>query len=96
MEAIAGKKASPQPATSSRDENEVALGDEERDTKSVSREGSVQKSKTPSSRKRKQISDSQGSDANIKIDSTGKNLPAGSPRVSEMQRSHKKKTRNRR
>lgn len=63
MEDSAGKNAS-KLATSSRVENEEALGDEERDSKSASPDGNVEKSKTPSSGKRKLKFDPQESDTN--------------------------------
>ncbi|XP_028767683.1 homeobox protein HAT3.1 [Neltuma alba] len=94
MEARASKSAS-QGATSSKVENEIALGDEKRDSKSVSQEGNIQKSKSQSSRKRKHNTDTEESDANINIDDAATKPLVHSPRVGEAQRNRKTKTRKR-
>ncbi|KAF7840760.1 homeobox protein HAT3.1-like [Senna tora] len=91
VEASAGKKTSQQ-ATSSEVENEGAFGNDERDSKLATDEGNVQ---TPSSGKRKLKPDPQESDTNMDIDSAAKIPGSDSPRISEVQRSHKKKTRKR-
>ena len=83
-ETSAGQNASEQ-ATDSRAENEGALGGEKRDCELVSQEGSGEKSKTPSPRKRKHMSEPQASEATQGVDSAAHEKHTG----------HKMKTRQR-
>ncbi|KAK7269897.1 hypothetical protein RIF29_22692 [Crotalaria pallida] len=91
-ESSAGGNASRQ-ATDSMTENKEALGGgEERDHELVSQEGNGEKSNTPSTRKRKHISEPRASETPMDVDSAGTVTPA-SPH--ETQKGHKMKTRKR-
>ncbi|XP_019428114.1 PREDICTED: homeobox protein HAT3.1 isoform X1 [Lupinus angustifolius] len=84
----AGGNASRQ-ATDTMAENKGALGGEERDGELVSQEGNGEKSKTPSTRKRKYMSEPQASEIPTDVEIAGTVTPAN---AQEMQKGHKKKT----